>query len=126
MNNLKYFSQQNYELKKEIERGVIHIPANRRDLEYDYVGLEAVEQFESQSSEFRGFEIEDMSKELTSVMGSILTPMERHIIEMSFGLLSYEEMSVNEIGTELRFTNTHIGSTKKRAMKKLQNYFTKL
>jgi DNA-directed RNA polymerase specialized sigma subunit len=123
MNNLKYFSQQNYELKKEIERGVIHIPANHKDLEYNYVGLDEVEGFESQSSEFRGFEIEDMSKELNLVMGSILTPIERCVIELAFGLSGDREMSVNEIGTELMYTNTHISSTKKRAMKKLQNYF---
>ena len=131
MKTLLRYSQSNYELKKEIERGVIHIPSNRRKnantdyekVDFSYVGLEEVEQFESESSEFRGFEIEDMGKELNLVMGSVLTPMERHVVEMSFGLLSYEEMSINEIGTELRFTNAHIGSIKKRAMKKLQQYF---
>lgn len=123
MKTLRTMYQSNYELKKELNSGVIHIPSNHRDLEYEYVGLKEVEMFPSESSEFRGFEIEDMGVQLNHLMGSLLTPMERHVIEMSFGLLSYEEMSVSEIGEELRFTNSHISSTKKRAMKKLQNYF---
>ena len=118
-----YYSQDNYRINKEIEKGVIHIPSNHRELEYEYVGLEEVENFHSESSEFRGLEIEDMGVELNRVMGSLLTPMERHVIEMSFGLLSYEEMTTNEIGTELMFTNSHINATKNRALKKLQNYF---
>ena len=123
MKTLIRFAQSNYELKKELNSGVIHIPSNHRELEYEYVGLEEVENFHSESSEFRGLEIEDMGVELNRVMGSLLTPMERHVIEMSFGLLSYEEMTTNEIGTELMFTNSHINATKNRALKKLQNYF---
>ena len=134
MNNLKYFSQQNYELNKEIERGIIHIPSNRRTnnntdyekVDFSYVGLEEVEQFESQSSEFRGFELEDIRTELSLVMGSILTPKEQHTIEMSFGLLSYDEMSDEEIGNELGVMRERARQIRVRAITKLQNYFTKL
>jgi RNA polymerase sigma factor (sigma-70 family) len=123
MKTLMRLAQSNYELKKELNGGVIHIPANHRDLQYEYVGLEEVENFHSESSEFRGLEIKDMSIELNLVMGSILTPTEQHVIEMSFGLLSYEEMSVKEIGEELLVTAGRVGQIKNRAMKKLQNYF---
>jgi RNA polymerase sigma factor (sigma-70 family) len=123
MKTLMRFAQSNYELKKEINGGVIHIPANHRDLQYEYVGLEEVENFHSESSEFRGLEIKDMSIELNRVMGSVLTPTEQHVIEMSFGLLSYEEMNVKEIGEVLLVTAGRVGQIKNRAMKKLQNYF---
>ena len=116
-------AQSNYELKKEINGGVIHIPANHRELQYEYVGLEEVENFHSESSEFRGLEIKDMSIELNRVMGSVLTPTEQHVIEMSFGLLSYEEMNVKEIGEVLLVTAGRVGQIKNRAMKKLKNYF---
>jgi DNA-directed RNA polymerase specialized sigma subunit len=134
MNNLKYLSQQNYQLNKEIERGIIHIPSNRRKnnntdyekVDFSYVGLEAVEQFESQSSEFRGFELEDIRTELALVMGSVLTPKEQHTIEMSFGLLSYDEMNDEEIGNELGVMRERARQIRVRAITKLQNYFTKL
>jgi DNA-directed RNA polymerase sigma subunit (sigma70/sigma32) len=133
MNNLKYLSQANYQLNKEIERGIIHIPSNRRvtanndyeKVDYSYVGLEEVEQFESQSSEFRSFEIEDMGKELNLVMGSVLTPKEQQSIEMSFGLLSYDEMSDEEIGKELGVLRERARQIRVRAIIKLQNYFKK-
>lgn len=125
MKTLMRLSQSNYELKKEINRGVIHIPSNHKDLEYEYVGLDAVEMFPSESSEFRGFEIEDMGVELNRIMGSLLTPKERHVIEMSFGLLSYEEMSIKEIGEVLLVTGDRVRQIKVRAMEKLQKYFTK-
>ena len=124
MKTLMRLAQSNYELKKEINRGVIHIPSNHRELEYEYVGLEEVEMFPSESSEFRGLEIEDMGIQLNRVMGSLLTPTEQHVIEMSFGLLSYEEMSVKEIGEELLVTAGRVGQIKNRAMDKLKNYFT--
>jgi RNA polymerase sigma factor (sigma-70 family) len=124
MKTLMRLAQSNYELKKEINRGVIHIPSNHRELEYEYVGLEEIEMFPSESSEFRGLEIEDMSIQLNRVMGSLLTPTEQHVIEMSFGLLSYEEMSVKEIGEELLVTAGRVGQIKNRAMDKLKNYFT--
>ena len=124
MKTLMRLSQSNYDLKKEINRGVIHIPSNHRELEYEYVGLEEVEMFPSESSEFRGLEIEDMGIQLNRVMGSLLTPTEQHVIEMSFGLLSYEEMSVKEIGEELLVTAGRVGQIKNRAMDKLKNYFT--
>jgi RNA polymerase sigma factor (sigma-70 family) len=123
MKTLMRLAQSNYELKKELNGGVIHIPANHRDLQYEYVGLEEVENFHSESSEFRGLEIKDMSIELNLVMGSVLTPTEQHVIEMSFGLLSYEEMNVKEIGEVLLVTAGRVGQIKNRAMKKLQNYF---
>jgi RNA polymerase sigma factor (sigma-70 family) len=123
MKTLMRLAQSNYELKKELNSGVIHIPSNHRELEYEYVGLEEVEMFPSESSEFRGFEIEDMGTELNRVMGSLLTPKERCVIEMSFGLLSYEEMSVKEIGEELLVTGDRIRQIKVRAMDKLKNYF---
>jgi RNA polymerase sigma factor (sigma-70 family) len=123
MKTLMRLAQSNYELKKEINGGVIHIPANHRELQYEYVGLEEVENFHSESSEFRGLEIKDMSIELNLVMGSILTPTEQHVIEMSFGLLSYEEMNVKEIGEVLLVTAGRVGQIKNRAMKKLKNYF---
>jgi RNA polymerase sigma factor (sigma-70 family) len=125
MKTLMRLAQSNYELKKELNSGVIHIPSNHRELEYEYVGLEECEGLVSESSEFRGFEIEDMGTELNRVMGSLLTPKERHVIEMSFGLLSYEEMSVKEIGEELLVTAGRVGQIKNRAMDKLQKYFTK-
>ena len=118
------FAQSNYELKKELNGGVIHIPSNHRELEYEYVGLEEIEMFPSESSEFRGFEIEDMGIELNRVMGSLLTPKERCVIEMSFGLLSYEEMNYNEIGRELQVGYEMARKIKNRAMDKLKNYFT--
>ena len=124
MKTLMRLAQSNYDLKKEINRGVIHIPSNHRELEYEYVGLEEVEMFPSESSEFRGLEIEDMGIQLNRVMGSLLTPTEQHVIEMSFGLLSYEEMSVKEIGEELLVTAGRVGQIKNRAMDKLKNYFT--
>ena len=123
MKTLMRLAQSNYELKKEINGGVIHIPSNHRDLQYEYVGLEEVENFHSESSEFRGLEIKDMSIELNRVMGSVLTPTEQHVIEMSFGLLSYEEMNVKEIGEVLLVTAGRVGQIKNRAMKKLKNYF---
>jgi DNA-directed RNA polymerase sigma subunit (sigma70/sigma32) len=133
MKTLLRYSQSNYELKKEIERGIIHIPSNRRvnrntdyeKVDYSYVGLEEVEQFESQSSEFRSFEIEDMGKELNLVMGSVLTPKEQQSIEMSFGLLSYDEMSDEEIGRELGVLRERARQIRVRAIVKLQNYFKK-
>lgn len=133
MKNLKYFSQANYELNKEIERGIIHIPSNRRvnanndyeKADYSYVGLEEVEQFESQSSEFRPFEIEDLGTELKLVMGSVLTPKEQHAIEMSFGLLSYDEMSDEQIGNELGVMRERARQIRVSAIVKLQNYFKK-
>ena len=131
MKNLKYFSQSNYELRKEIERGIIHIPSNRRvesnvdyeKVDFSYVGLEEVEQFESQSSEFRAFEIEDLGTELSLVMGSVLTPKEQHTIEMAFGLLSYDEMSDEQIGYELGVMRERARQIRVRAIVKLQNYF---
>jgi DNA-directed RNA polymerase sigma subunit (sigma70/sigma32) len=131
MKNLKYFSQANYELNKEIERGIIHIPSNRRvnannyyeKADFSYVGLEEVEQFESESSEFRAFEIEDMGTELNLVMGSVLTPKEQHVIEMAFGLLSYEEMSDEQIGNEINVMRERARQIRVRAIVKLQNYF---
>jgi RNA polymerase sigma factor (sigma-70 family) len=123
MKTLMRLAQSNYELKKELNGGVIHIPANHRELQYEYVGLEEVENFHSESSEFRGLEIKDMSIELNRVMGSVLTPTEQHVIEMSFGLLSYEEMNVKEIGEVLLVTAGRVGQIKNRAMKKLKNYF---
>jgi DNA-directed RNA polymerase sigma subunit (sigma70/sigma32) len=133
MKTLLRYSQSNYELKKELERGIIHIPSNRRvntntdyeKVDFSYVGLEEVEQFESQSSEFRSFEIEDMGKELNLVMGSILTPKEQQSIEMSFGLLSYDEMSDEEIGRELGVLRERARQIRVRAIIKLQNYFKK-
>jgi len=116
-------AQSNYELKKELNGGVIHIPSNHRELEYEYVGLEECEGLVSESSEFRGFEIEDMGTELNRVMGSLLTPKERCVIEMSFGLLSYEEMNYNEIGRELQVGYEMARKIKVRAMDKLKNYF---
>jgi DNA-directed RNA polymerase specialized sigma subunit len=116
-------AQSNYELKKELNGGVIHIPSNHRELEYEYVGLEEIETFPSESSEFRGFEIEDMGVELNRVMGSLLTPKERCVIEMSFGLLSYEEMNYNEIGRELNVGYEMARKIKVRAMDKLKDYF---
>ena len=116
-------AQSNYELKKELNGGVIHIPSNHRELEYEYVGLEEIETFPSESSEFRGFEIEDMGVELNLVMGSLLTPKERCVIEMSFGLLSYEEMNYNEIGRELNVGYEMARKIKVRAMDKLKDYF---
>jgi DNA-directed RNA polymerase sigma subunit (sigma70/sigma32) len=124
MKTLMRFAQSNYELKKELNGGVIHIPSNHRELEYEYVGLEEIEMFPSESSEFRGFEIEDMGIELNRVMGSLLTPKERCVIEMSFGLLSYEEMNYNEIGRELQVGYEMARKIKNRAMDKLKNYFT--
>jgi DNA-directed RNA polymerase specialized sigma subunit len=123
MKTLMRLAQSNYELKKEINRGVIHIPSNHRELEYEYVGLEECEGLVSESSEFRGFEIEDMGTELNRVMGSLLTPKERCVIEMSFGLLSYEEMNYNEIGRELQVGYEMARKIKVRAMDKLKNYF---
>ena len=131
MNNLKYLSQANYALNKEIERGIIHIPSNRRvnnntdyeKVDFSYVGLEEAESLPSQSSEFRGFEIEDMGKELSLVMGSVLTPKEQHAIEMSFGLLSYDEMNDEEIGMELGVMRERARQIRVRAITKLQNYF---
>ena len=124
MKTLMRLAQSNYDLKKELNGGVIHIPSNHRELEYEYVGLEAIEGFVSESSEFRGFEIEDMGTELNLVMGSLLTPKERHVIEMSFGLLSYEEMSYDEMGEELEVSYERVRQIKNRAMDKLKNYFT--
>ena len=124
MKTLMRLSQSNYDLKKELNGGVIHIPSNHRELEYEYVGLEEIEMFPSESSEFRGFEIEDMGTELNLVMGSLLTPKERHVIEMSFGLLSYEEMSYDEMGEELEVSYERVRQIKNRAMDKLKNYFT--
>jgi DNA-directed RNA polymerase sigma subunit (sigma70/sigma32) len=56
-------------------------------------------------------------------MGSLLTPKERCVIEMSFGLLSYEEMNYNEIGRELQVGYEMARKIKVRAMDKLKNYF---
>ena len=123
MKTLMRLAQSNYELKKELNGGVIHIPSNHRELEYEYVGLEEIETFPSESSEFRGFEIEDMGVELNRVMGSLLTPKERCVIEMSFGLLSYEEMNYNEIGRELNVGYEMARKIKVRAMDKLKDYF---
>jgi DNA-directed RNA polymerase specialized sigma subunit len=123
MKTLMRLAQSNYELKKELNGGVIHIPSNHRELEYEYVGLEECEGLVSESSEFRGFEIEDMGTELNRVMGSLLTPKERCVIEMSFGLLSYEEMNYNEIGRELQVGYEMARKIKVRAMDKLKNYF---
>jgi DNA-directed RNA polymerase specialized sigma subunit len=123
MKTLMRLAQSNYELKKELNGGVIHIPSNNRELEYEYVGLEECEGLVSESSEFRGFEIEDMGTELNRVMGSLLTPKERCVIEMSFGLLSYEEMNYNEIGRELQVGYEMARKIKVRAMDKLKNYF---
>lgn len=133
MKTLMRFAQSNYELRKEIERGIIHIPSNRRvnrntdyeKVDYSYVGLEEVEQFESQSSEFRPFEIEDLGTELKLVMGSVLTPKEQQAIEMSFGLLSYDEMSDEQIGNELGVMRERARQIRVRAIVKLQNYFKK-
>ena len=133
MKTLMRFAQSNYELRKEIERGIIHIPSNRRvnrntdyeKVDFSYVGLEEVEQFESQSSEFRPFEIEDLGTELKLVMGSVLTPKEQHTIEMSFGLLSYDEMSDEQIGNELGVMRERARQIRVRAIVKLQNYFKK-
>jgi DNA-directed RNA polymerase specialized sigma subunit len=123
MKTLMRLAQSNYELKKELNGGVIHIPSNHRELEYEYVGLEECEGLVSESSEFRGFEIEDMGTELNRVMGSLLTPKERCVIEMSFGLLSYEEMNYNEIGRELQVGYEMARKIKVRAMDKLKDYF---
>jgi RNA polymerase sigma factor (sigma-70 family) len=131
MKTLLRYSQSNYELKKEIERGVIHIPSNRRKntsadyekVDFSYVGLEEVEQFESESSEFRGFEIEDIRTELDLVMGSVLTPREKRVIEMSFGLVGSDEKTYDEIGKELKVLRETARVIKVSAMKKLQQYF---
>ena len=133
MKTLLRYSQNNYELKKEIERGIIHIPSNRRKnnntdyekVDFSYVGLETVEQFESQSSEFRGFELEDIRTELSLVMGSILTPRERQVIEMSFGLVGSDEKTYDEIGKELKVIRETARLIKVNAMKKLKKHFLK-
>lgn len=123
----------NYENENIINAGLIYVPANRlgyndngyEKANYEYVGLEECEGFVSESSEFRGFEIEDMGIELNSVMGALLTPNERCVIEMSFGLLDCEEMGSNEIGNELLLTIGRVNQIKQSALKKLQNYFTR-
>lgn len=124
MKTLMRLAQSNYELKKELNGGIIHIPSNHRELEYEYVGLEECEGLVSESSEFRSFEIEDMGTELNVVMGSLLTPKERCVIEMSFGLLSYDEMSYDEMGHTLLLSRERVRQIKVRAMDKLKNYFT--
>ncbi len=121
--DMNHYSQDTYRINKEIENGVIHIPYNHRDLEYEYVGLEEVESFPSQSSEFRGLEIEDMGIELSSAMGWVLTPRERCVIELSFGLPNGEEMNYDEIGRELLLTRERVRQIKVRAMEKLKDYF---
>jgi DNA-directed RNA polymerase specialized sigma subunit len=121
----------NYTNNKEMNAGLIRVPSHRlgtndngyEKANYEYVGLEECEGLVSESSEFRGFEIEDMGVELNRVMGSLLTPKERHVIEMSFGLLSYEEMNYNEIGTELELGYEMVRKIKVRAMDKLKDYF---
>jgi RNA polymerase sporulation-specific sigma factor len=70
-------------------------------------------------------EIENNIKKLFRLLEDSLTPREKEIIVMRFGLSGQPEITQSEIGSRLGISRSYVSRIEKKALKKLKEYFEK-
>ena len=62
-------------------------------------------------------------KRLSELITTCLTPREREIIYMRYGLLNEKEMTQREVGIALKISRSYVSRIEKKALKKLRESF---
>jgi RNA polymerase sporulation-specific sigma factor len=70
-------------------------------------------------------EIENNIKKLIGLLEDCLTPREKEIIVMRFGLSGQPDITQSEIGSRLGISRSYVSRIEKKALKKLKEYFEK-
>jgi RNA polymerase sporulation-specific sigma factor len=70
-------------------------------------------------------EIESNIKKLIGLLEDCLTPREKEIIVMRFGLSGQPDITQSEIGSRLGISRSYVSRIEKKALKKLKEYFEK-
>jgi RNA polymerase sporulation-specific sigma factor len=70
-------------------------------------------------------EVENNIKRLFHLLEESLTPREREIIIMRFGLSGQPEITQSEIGSRLGISRSYVSRIEKKALKRLREYFEK-
>lgn len=68
-------------------------------------------------------ELEDNVKKIYQLINNVLTPREREIIELRYGLNEIDEVTQREIATKLGISRSYVSRIEKKALKKLKDSF---
>ena len=122
--NKQVIYRMNSELKKELESGIIRIPKNHQDyLKFDYVPLS--NNLPSGSTEFDFIEKDDVKIEINEVLKK-LTPREKEVIELYYGLNGNVSYELEDIGEMLDLTRERCRQIKNKGIRRLRTVGRKL
>jgi RNA polymerase sigma factor (sigma-70 family) len=116
--NKQVIYQMNSELKKELENGIIRIPKNQQEnFKFEFTPL--TKNLVSGSTEFDFIEKDDVKIEINEVLKK-LTPREKEIIELYYGLNGNISYELEDIGEMLDLTRERCRQIKNKGIKRLR------
>lgn len=80
--------------------------------------LDVIEQ--EQEDIIERLDMKDHTDRLMQVMGEVLTPRERQIIELRYGIITGEEVTQREVGQRFHISRSYVSRIEKRALLKLR------
>jgi len=122
--NKQVIYRMNSELKKELESGIIRIPKNQKG-NYKFEFTPLTKNLVSGSTEFDLIEKDDVKIEINEVLKK-LTPREKEIIELYYGLNGNISYELEDIGEMLDLTRERCRQIKNKGIRRLRKVGRKL
>jgi RNA polymerase sigma factor (sigma-70 family) len=122
--NKQVIYRMNSELKKELEGGIIRIPKNQQgNFKFEFTPLTT--NLVSGSTEFDFIEQDDLKIEINEVLKK-LTPREKEVIELYYGLNGNINYELEDIGEMLDLTRERCRQIKNKGINRLRKVGRKL
>ena len=92
----------------------------------DGTSLSLMDVIDSEEDLFEDLSAREMHGKLREIMQQVLTPRERELMEMRFGLKNGKEMTQKEVADKLGISQSYISRLEKRIITRLQREMRKL